>query len=185
MNLVSSVLRGAVGFAVVSAAAFAVWAYGARWFASIGGEKAMYAGCTLVFLAATGWLLHPLVNGAGSYGRFNRMFFPAFFAYALVWSVAWFALGFGPGEWIGSAAGSLAFVLVCGCFLGGWRQVPVAALVLFASHSAGYFLGGEVYYPSDHGPLMKLAWGLIYGLGFGAGLGFVLWSLQRGATTKV
>lgn len=185
MSLMSSVLRGGLGFALVSVAAFAVWAFGGRWFGPLSGEKAMYAGCTLVFLLGTGWVLHPLITGPRSYRRFNRLFFPAFFAYALVWSIAWFALGFGKGEWIGSAAGSLVFVLFCACFLGGWKQVPLAAVVLFITHSVGYFLGGEFYYPSDHGAMMKLVWGLLYGLGFGSGLGFVLWSLQRPAMTKV
>lgn len=185
MSLIASVSRGALGFALVGVASFAVWALGGRVFAPLGGEKAMYAGCTLVFLLLSGLLLHPLVQGQGSYGRFNRAFFPAFFLYALVWSVLWFALGFGLGEWLGSALGALVFVMMCACCLGGWRAVPVATVVLFVTHSAGYFLGGELYYPSDRGMVMKLVWGLCYGLGFGAGIGYAFWALQRAAMRKV
>jgi len=139
----------------------------------------MYAGCTLVFVLGTGLMLHRLLDGARSYARFNTMFFPAFIAYAVVWSIAWFKLGFGRGEWIGSAAGCAAFVAVLAAFLRGWRGLLSAWLMLFLCHSAGYFIGGVLYYPSDHGVVPKLLWGLLYGLGFGAGIGFAFWQLQR------
>ncbi len=177
-------LRGALGFALVGVASFAVWAFGGKVFAPLGGEKAMYAGCALVFLLLSGALLHPLLNGPGSYARFNKVFFPAFFLYALVWSVLWFVMGFGLGEWLASAFGSAAFVFVSACRLGGWRVAAAATLVLFLTHSAGYFLGGELYYPSDRGVIMKMAWGLIYGVGFGAGVGYVFWALQRAAAKE-
>jgi hypothetical protein len=70
-------------------------------------------------------------------------------------------------------------VAVLAGVLGGWKAVPLAALVLFATHSLGYFVGGELYYPSNHGPAMKLAWGALYGAGFGTGLGYAFWALQR------
>jgi hypothetical protein len=139
----------------------------------------MYASCTLVFVFGTGLLLHRLVQGENSYGRFNRMFFPAFVAYALVWSVAWFKLGFGTGEWIGSALGCAVFVSVLALFFRQWRGCVGAWLVLFLTHSAGYFIGGQLYYPTDHGMLPKLLWGMMYGLGFGVGIGFAFWKLQR------
>ena len=141
----------------------------------------MYAGCTVVFVFGTGAALHQLLDGPRSYLRFNKAFFPAFIAYAAIWSLAWFKLGFGLGEWIGSAAGSVAFVAVLAAYLGGWKSLPVATAVLFVTHSAGYFIGGELYYPSSHSVGMKLLWGLLYGLGFGAGIGFALWALQRPA----
>ena len=145
----------------------------------------MYAGCTLVFVLGTGLLLHRLISGERSYGRFNKMFFPAFVAYALVWSVAWFKLGFGKGEWIGSALGCAVFVSVLALFFGQWQGWLSAWLVLFLCHSAGYFIGGEFYYPSDHGAAHKLLWGLLYGLGFGAGFGFAFWKLQSASRSTL
>ncbi len=179
MTLSHSIFRGALGLAVVSALAFAVWAFGGPFFHHRGGEVGMYVGCALVFVLGSGWLLHPLLQGERSFLRFNRIFLAAFGTYAIIWSLAWFKLGFGKGEWLGSALGCLAFVAVCAASLGRWSQCFVAAAVLFACHSAGYFFGGQIYYPSDHGTLMKLAWGVVYGLGFGAGIGFTFWSLQR------
>lgn len=183
--MIASIIRCAVGFAIVGVASFAVWALGGKVFAPLGGEKAMYAGCTLVFLLLSGALLHPLVNGSKSYARFNKAFLPGFFVYALVWSVLWFAYGFGAGEWAASALGSLVFVICCARVLGGWSAVPLAALVLFITHSAGYFVGGEVYYPSARDMTMKLVWGLCYGFGFGVGMGYTFWALQAAASRKM
>lgn len=181
MNLTHSILRGGIGFAVVSVAAFAVWAFGDRAFTRLGGEAGLYAACTVVFVALSGLLLHRLVAGPGSLGRFYRIFIPAFVAYAVAWCAGWFALGMGAGEWLGSAAGSAVFAGVVAWSLGNARAWPLGALVLFIAHSAGYFLGGEMYYPSDRQVMAKLLWGLVYGLGFGAGIGFVFWLAQRKA----
>jgi hypothetical protein len=51
-------------------------------------------------------------------------------------------------------------------------------LVLFVCHSAGYYLGGELY-AQFRGSTGRLLWGVAHGLGFGAGLGYVLHTLQR------
>lgn len=179
MTVFAAMLRGAIGFSVASAAAFGVWALAAAGKFPFKGEAAMYLGCTVVFLALSGLPLHPLVRGPGSLARFYRIFIPAFIAYAVLWCAGWFALGMGKGEWLGSLAGSAAFAGVVAwslCRPGGWL---LSTVVLFATHSAGYFLGSELYYPSDHGALSKLLWGAVYGLGFGAGIGFAFWAAQR------
>jgi len=162
-------LRGAIGFGAVSTAAYAVWAFGGKWFGRHGGDAAMYPVIAVVFIGLSGLLLHPL---AGGVGRFYRAFVPAFVAYAAVWCAAWFLIKKRPGEWVGSAAGSAVFALVAGALLGNLRRWPKAAVVLFAVHSAGYFLGGELFY-SMKSTLGMLGWGLLYGLGFGAGIGYV------------
>ena len=58
-------------------------------------------------------------------------------------------------------------------------------LVLFITHSAGYFIGGEVFYWM-HGlskphlsTLGKLVWGLSYGLGMGLGIGYAFHAAQK------
>src|SRR5262245_22604597 len=102
--------QGALRFALVSIAAFALWAAGGRWFYQHVGEAGLYAATPVVFVGLSGLLLHPLLDGG--MGRFYRVFVPAFLAYAMAWSIAWFLLHFGAGEWLGSAAGSAAFVAI-------------------------------------------------------------------------
>lgn len=178
-------VRGALGFAAVSVAAFSVWAFGGKWLRDHGGDPALYAAIAAVFLGLTGALLHPLVRGPRSFVRFTRVFVPAFFAYAAGWCMAWFALGLGRGEWLGSLAGSAAFALVAGGMLGNLRAFPRAGGALFVGHSAGYFAGGPLFYAvkSGHAVLGMLGWGLLYGLGFGAGIGYAFFVFQ-GAPAK-
>ena len=190
----SAMLRGSIGFGLVSLLAFSVWAFGGRWLQAHSGEAGLYAVCVLVFVGFSGVLLRPLVRGPQSFLRFYAIFIPAFLAYGLVWCLAWFGLGFGIGEWLGSFLGSVAFVGVL-----SWRMRSTpgfigASLVVFALNSAGYFLGGKLMHailgPDASGWLRglpkpgllvaaKLAWGLLYGLGFGAGIGYAFHVVQK------
>jgi hypothetical protein len=179
MKPVSSVLLGALGFALTSVAAFSVWAFGAAWFQDHGGELAMYAGCTVVFVLLSGLLLHPLISGPSRVIGIYKTFIPAFLAYAVAWCVAWFAMRDRTGEWMGSAAGCLAFAAVFAMLFRNWRALLPAAVVLFILHSAGYFAGGVLYEDYMHMPRGRLVWGLVYGAGFGAGIGYAYWAMQR------
>ncbi len=188
-----AVLRGSIGFGLVSLGGFAVWAFGGRWFSARLGEGGMFAVCAIVFLGLSGLFLHSLVQGSGTLRRFYKAFIPAFIAYAIVWSVAWFGLGFGAGEWIGSLLGTIVFAALVARSLGSYGSFIVVCLVLFVTHSIGYFLGGELYYWS-HRPAAadllgslsrwqrtvggRMAWGLLYGLGFGAGMGYAFFRFQ-------
>ncbi|MBC8001158.1 MAG: hypothetical protein H7X97_01105 [Opitutaceae bacterium] len=193
----SSVLRGTVGFAAVSLAGFSVWAFAGRWFYTNTGEIGLYVACAVVFLGLSGLLLHPLLRGPESLIRFYKVFIPAFMAYAVVWSVAWFVGKTGLGEWIGSLAGSLVFTALIGRSLGNLRSWGQVAAVMFIAHSAGYFSGGKLMYwmigpggaemfagmaKAQISLMAKLGWGLLYGLGFGAGLGYGFFVFQK--TTK-
>jgi hypothetical protein len=193
---VHALATGAWRFAIVSVCAYSVWAFGGHAISAAIGESGLYAAIALVFLGLAGFLMHPLMKGPGPIARFHATFVPAFLAYATVWCGAWYLFRFGAGEWIGSAAGSLAFVAVAAWRLGNARAVPAAALVLFLTHSAGYFAGGHVMYflSGPHGAeflggiprrqaatIGMLAWGLLYGLGFGAGIGHVFRVLQMPA----
>lgn len=187
-------LQGALRFAVVSVAAFSVWAFAGRWFYRTVGELGLYVATAVVFLALSAWLLAPLVVRGLTFRRFTAVFSVAFLAYAAAWCAAWFALRDGPGEWLGSLVGSVAFAaLVCRA-LGRPSATWQCAAVLFVTHSAGYFLGGMLYAwltgPAAAEALpgvgranlalaAKLGWGLLYGLGFGAGLGFTFFTAQR------
>jgi hypothetical protein len=172
-------IRGGAGFAVVSTAAFAVWALGTPLFVRFGGEAGMYAGCCVVFILLSGLVLRPLLKWQGTVMQFYRFFFTAFLAYAIAWCAGWFLLGMGLGEWLGSLVGCAAFTAVTAATLHGWRALVPSALVMFALHSAGYFAGAHVCYTSLHSMASELAWGALYGLGFGAGIGFAFARMQR------
>lgn len=124
--------------------------------------------------------------------RFYKAFVPAFLVYAVAWSVCWFVWGFGMGEWLGSFAGCALFTLVLRIAFRVPGRPGNVLLVLFLSHSAGYFLGGKLYMALAHPPLAvagltkaqvalagRLGWGLCYGLGFGAGIGYAFSVMQR------
>jgi hypothetical protein len=179
MSLLSSILLASLGFAAVSVGAFSVWVFGGGWFHHHGGEAAMYASCCLVFAVLSGLLLHPLLAGSATLWKFYRLFIPAFMAYAVAWCAGWFLLGAGQGEWVASLAGSFAFAAVMAASCGNRRALLPAALVMFLAHSAGYFCGEKVCYASLHSARGELVWGLLYGLGFGAGIGHTFWLMQR------
>lgn len=136
----------------------------------------MYAACFAVFILLAGLLLNPL---AGGLGRFYRSFGPAFLAYAILWCVAWFVWRDQAGEWLGSAVGCAAFSAVLAWRLGNWKGLGLGVLVLFLAHSAGYFAGEWLYYGSGKTAVDRLLWGVLYGLGFGAGIGHNYWLLGR------
>ena len=192
-------MTGAWRFAVVSVCAFSVWAFAGKAIGKVIGEGGLYAVIALVFLGLAGFLMHPLLRGPRPIARFHSVFVPAFFVYAAIWSAAWFLMGFGAGEWIGAAAGSLAFVAICGWRLGSFRSFAAVAAGFFVVHTAGYFAGGRAMawlmspdaahaFPSvPKRSLVRagmLAWGAAYGLGFGAGIGLVFRAFQSTAIGK-
>lgn len=188
--MMRSLLIGSLGFAAVSVLAFSVWALGGRWFHFPGGELTMYAVIAIVFLGLSGLVLGRLVHGERAVARFYGAFLPAFFAYAVLWCAAWFLVKGRTGEWVGSLAGSVVFAAVVHARLGSLKTCVLSGLIVFVTHSLGYFIGGEwMYGVLDHGlaglskPQValaaKLGWGLFYGLGFGAGIGAALDRAQR------
>jgi hypothetical protein len=191
---VGSVLQGAWRFAIVSIVGFAVWALGGSWFRAHGGEGGLYAASTVVFIGFAGLLMHPLVRCPRRILCFYGVFIPAFIAYAVVWCSFWFWLRYGAGEWLGSLAGSVAFVAVTGWHFGNLRPVAGVSVAFFAAHSLGYFAGGKLMHfltsptgtelfnsltKAELGTVAKLSWGLLYGLGFGAGLGYAFHVFQK------
>ena len=184
MQMIRSMLAGAIGFSLVSTAAFALWAFGGRWFQTHGGETSMYAGCCLVFVLLSGLILRPLLAWRATIGRFYGLFMAAFVGYALAWCAGWFWLGAGAGEWLGSFLGSVAFTAILAGCLRGWHAFLPATLVTFSGHSAGYFVGEYFCYTFLHSTVSELAWGLLYGLGFGAGMGFAFAAMSGSGPAK-
>lgn len=188
-TLRASVVRGMVGFTVVSLAGFAPWAFGGRWFRATGhgGEVRMYVACALVFLVLSGLFGHRLILGRGSLWRFYGVFTPAFTLYAVAWIAGWMSLRGHAGSVVGLLAGTALMGLVLAWTFDAWREALKIIAALFVLNSAGYFLGGVVEGWIIEMPkcefaglslarpqqriLAMMSWGLFYGLGLGAGLG--------------
>ncbi len=85
------------------------WAFVGRWFYRTVGEVGLHVAIAAMFLGLSGAWLHPLIPGPRAYRRFQIAFLPAFLAYAVGWSAAWFLWRNKTGEWIGSALGCLLF----------------------------------------------------------------------------
>ncbi|MBI5693544.1 MAG: hypothetical protein HZC55_26000 [Verrucomicrobia bacterium] len=165
--------QAALGFGGVSVLAYSIWAY-----RLIPGEGAMYAVIALVYLGLGGVVLGRLLPGPGSAGRFALLFVVAFGAYAALWCAAWFGLrGKHHADLWGAAAGLAAMTWLLRRALGASEGGGTAWAVLFTCHTLGYTLGEEA-----HGLLRgvtgRLLWGLGHGLGFGAGLGYLLHRFQ-------
>jgi len=193
-TLRESMLRGMIGFTLVSLGGFSPWVLAGRWFYRNVGEAGLYAVCAFVFIGLSGLLLNRLIIGPGSRVRFYKIFGLAFVAYALAWTIGWITL---RGV-TGSLAGLLAGTAAMGALLAHGFAARGAALkiitALFVANAAGYFVGesahnavlalkegnalGLALERATRATLSKAAWGLFYGLGFGAGIGFAFHACQ-------
>lgn len=188
-SLGSSVLRGIIGFTIVSLAGFVPWAFFGKWFREPGhgGELGMYVACALVFLVLSGLFLHRLIIGTGSLLRFYLLFTPAFTLYSIAWIAGWMMLRGHPGSIVGLLSGTALMGLVMAAAFGDWKSTLPVIAILFVLNSVGYFIGGWVEGWLIHLPecsffgvslakpeqkiLAMMSWGLFYGIGFGAGIG--------------
>jgi hypothetical protein len=181
-----SILYGALGGMVLSVAGFVPWAVTGRWLYRTVGEAGLYGVCALVFIALSGPLLYRLLAGRRRLVRFYRLFAVSFAAYAAAWIAGWMALGGHAGSLAGLLAGALAMAGVLVVMLRVPREFPAVAAGLLVAAAAGYFLGGVVEgrlmeWAAGSRPravLAMLSWGVFFGLGFGAGLGFSLHRCQ-------
>lgn len=193
-TLRESVLRGAIGFTLVSLGGFAPWVLAGRWFYRNVGEAGLYAACAIVFIGLSGWLLHRLIIGPGSVIRFYQLFSLAFAAYAIAWTVGWMTLGGVAGGLVGLLAGTVAMGVILAFGFAAREASPMIVAILFLTNSAGYFIGewahnalnalqtgqalGITLDSRTRAMLAKAAWGLFYGIGFGAGIGFAFHACQ-------
>jgi len=196
-SLGASLGRGILGFTAVSVAGFAPWVFLGHWFHRHIGEAGLYAVCALPFIGLSGLLLHRLIIGSGSLGRFYSLFGIAFAAYSVAWIAGWMTLRGHPGSLAGLFAGA---VVMGGIFAHAFDARSAAwkvILALFILNAAGYFVGGWI-----EGALIpikecavfglalprtlqvtvaKLQWGVCYGIGLGAGLGLAFYICQAKA----
>ena len=183
-SLGESLLRGTLGFTIVSVAGFLPWAAFGRWFYRHIGEAGLYSVCAAAFIGLSGPLMHRLIIGSGSLQRFYKLFSLSFTAYSVAWILGWMSLRGHQG----SVAGLFAGTVIMGWMLAAAFEAQFAVqlkitAVLFVLNAAGYFVGGivESALIREHALAAKLSWGVCYGLGFGAGLGLAFYLCQERA----
>ena len=182
-SLGASIMRGMIGFTVVSVAGFVPWAVFGKGLHKQLGEAGLYAVCALVFLGLTAPLLHRLIIGPGSVSRFYKLFGLSFTAYSIAWIAGWLALRGHPGSIAGLFAGTMVMACMLVAAFDALRIVVKVFLALFVLNSIGYFVGGlsEAALIKSYPLIAKLSWGLFYGLGLGAGLGLAFHLCQARA----
>ena len=176
----NAMVFGALSFGLVSVVAYSIWA-----FRLIPGTAAMYSTTAAVYLALAGLALSRLVQAPDKRKRFPLVFAVAFLAYAICWCAFWFGLkGKYHADLWGAAAGLAAMTCVIQRTFGGGHRFLPGFAVLFTFHTLGYTFGDELY-AAVRGASGRLLWGAAHGLGFGAGLGYLVTSCQVGAEKKV
>jgi hypothetical protein len=169
-----SALKGAVSFAILSTAAYGIWA-----FQLLPYGPGMYAAIAVVYLGLGGLSLGGVVAGRGVVARVTVLFALSFFAYALIWCAFWFGLrGKHHADLWGAAAGLAAMSTLIRRAFGASGGALEAWAVLFVCHTLGYTLGDELH-AAFRGATGRLLWGTAHGAGFGAGLGYLLAAAQR------
>jgi len=181
-TLAASLLRGVVGFTLVSVGGFAPWPIFERWLRSL-GEMDLYLACLAMFIGLSGVCLHRLIIGPGSLPRFYKLFSLAFTAYAAAWVGLWVCLRDASGIIGGLLGGAMAMGLVLAVAFDAWRPIIKVVLALFVLNALGYYLGGRIAgkLAIDHRALGMLLWGVCYGAGLGAGLGLAFYFCQERA----
>jgi hypothetical protein len=177
-QLSRAVLRGGIGFCLVSLVVFATVAFGERWMYARLGLMGAYIAWTLAFILLGGAVLGSLVaESRWRLPKFYLLWGLAFFGYAAGWVFAYFTLRGAAGEWVGSLVGSLLITVIFALGFSAARSIPKLFLILFIGNSAGYFLGSAI---NDYvgGRLGMLLGGTIYGLLLGTGLSFLLHQMQ-------
>jgi hypothetical protein len=193
-TLSESILRGGVGFTLVSIAGFTPWVLAGKWFYRNPGELVMYSTCALMFMGLSGLLLHRLIIGPGSLRRFYAFFSAAFLIYSIGWTSGWMVFRGHLGSAVGLLIGTMLMSIVFGFAFDARHQIAKVAAVLFATNALGYFVGGWIENYLSHQShfgaagimlsgaalaiFMKYMWAICYGVGFGAGLGFAFYSCQ-------
>ena len=182
-SLGASLMRGMMGFTVVSVAGFVPWAVFGKLLQKQVGEAGLYAVCAVVFLTLTSPLLHRLIIGPGSVSRFYKLFGLSFTAYSIAWIAGWMALRGHPGSIAGLLAGTMLMACMLVAAFDALRVVVKVFFALFVLNAIGYFVGGlsEAALIKEYPLVAKLSWGVFYGIGLGAGLGLAFHFCQARA----
>ena len=98
-SLKTSIVRGGIGFCLVSLLVFATVAFAERWMYTNLTMLGAYLTWTILFIALGGGVLGSLVDGRWRLPKFYLLFGLAFFVYAAGWVFAYFFLRGYAGEW--------------------------------------------------------------------------------------
>lgn len=177
LTLAQSLLVGSTAFFLASMIVFGTVAFGERWMYRQFGLYGAYGVWAALFILVGGAALSLLIAGPARLARFYLLFGSAFFLYAAGWVAAYFTSPNIRGEWLGSLIGTVLMSLVIAWAFGAMKSFLKIAVVMFITHSAGYFLGSffNVVLGGTFGMMM---WGAAYGLGTGAGFGYALYEAQ-------
>ena len=180
----ASVLRGVVGFTILSVLGFLPWVLGLGKRLGTGG---MYAACAVVFIGLSGPLLHRLILGPGSLVRFYKLFGLGFALYAIAWVGAYMPLRGHLGSIVGLLAGSALMGGLLAFAFDERRAALPSIASLFLLNLAGYYLGWAVEgaVVKTHPTAAMLLYGVCYGAGFGAGLGLAFHFCQKTVRSRL
>jgi hypothetical protein len=189
-SLGTSLLRGILGFTVVSVAGFAPWAFAGVWFYVRIGEAGLYGVCALAFIGTSGLFMHRLIIGPGSLPRFYKLFATSFTAYAVAWITGWMLLKGHPGSVVGLLAGTTLMGWMLARAFDAQKATLKVIAALFVLNALGYFVGGVLEHElaridgmgiskKTQTIIAQLSWGVSYGIGFGAGLGLAFHMCQE------
>jgi len=179
MDVVCQLLRGAIGFGLVSTAVFSSVAFAERWMYTNLTIIGAYVVWTVMFLVLAPMAFIGIVP-SDRRRTFPLWFNAAFFAYCVLWCAAWFVSPNTLGELVGCTGGSLA---MAGALVArGYVKKPlvIAGLVVSIANLLGYFAGGYLNAKLG-GPTGMLVWGALFGAGTGAGVGAILSSETKQA----
>jgi len=172
-SLTASMFYGTLSFAIVSTLAYSIWA-----FRIVRGEALLFSAIAIVYLGSSGFALSRLLAIPHSIMRFTGLFALSFLLYAIFWCAFWFGLG---GQYhadlFGSAVGLLAMAWFFHQAFRATTGILASFSILFAFHTLGYY-AGEICYAEVGRRAGRLLWGACHGLGFGAGLGALIYSCQ-------
>jgi len=185
-SLGASVLRGIVGFTVVSIAGFLPWPIFDHWFRSL-REMHLYVTCTAIFIGLSGICLHRLIVGPGSLARFYKLFSLAFLFYVVTWVALWVAWRDESGVIAGLLGGTAIMGAIFSFAFRALGAMPKVIAALFILNTLGYYVGERIEGKLiiDHSILAVLLWALCYGIGFGAGLGAAFHFCQQQARALI
>lgn len=174
--------RGALGFGLVSLGVFATVAFAERWMYQTLGQSGAYAVWTLLFIVPSEAALRTLVTDAARRKSFPLLFAAAFLLYAGGWMAGYFLLrkswGEQPAELVAALLSSALLALALAAGFGATSRFGRLFGLLFATNTAGYFLGGALYFALGR-PYGMLLWGVAYGGLLGAGLGAAIHQAQE------
>jgi len=168
---------GSSRFCLAGGVVFATVAFGQGGLYQHLGVYGAYLFWTFLFILLGGALFSGLIMGPNRLVRAYGLFGLGFFLYAAAWVAAYFTVRGLPGEALGSLLGPVLMALGFMMVLGTRQALSKIIAGLVIAHSVGYFLGRPLLGILGE-QLGMICWGLIYGLGFGAGLGYALFMAQ-------